>query len=316
MRRIVSSLLLTFVLANTSLQADYDQIDYTNMRMPTESNELTPGLLQGGSGMFAIETNSDTIGSSKFNKRGYKNEKISFTGFDIDGSMIFYFNKDNAEAVNLEIGYNRTNIHWKENIYFSQSIFNTASISINGQTGRMCNWNWKGKISFNIDTDHCDIQEYGTWDCFLWGRYNFQENIGLHLGIIALTGMKIDHVYPIFGFDWILSEKWKVNAVFPVNLSVVYVIDDTWSVNIAGRAIETRYRTGKHENLSKGLVQYFNKGIELGVNYDVGDSIQANIHVGEMLGGRLKIANKHNDRPRHFSFKGAPYVGAEVTVRY
>jgi|GEM_PF-1480731 len=316
MRRILYSFLLTFALANTALQADYDQIDFTNTELPSGNTDNEPGILQGGSGMFAIETNSDYIRPSKFNKKHLKHEEISFVGFDINASMIFYYDKDNHEAVNVDLGYNRTNIHWKENIFFTQNVFNTATISLNAQTSRMCDWLWKGKIAYNVDTDHFDIQEYSTWDLFGWGRYNLSDDYGLHIGIIVLTGMKIDHVYPIIGFDWIINEKWKLNAVFPVNMSVVYLIDEYWSLDVTFRAIETRNRVGKHENLSKAIVQYFNKGIEFGVNYDVGDSIQANIHLGQMLGGRLKIANKQNDRPRHFDFNSAPYIGAEVLVRY
>lgn len=316
MKRIFLPLLLPFVFANGHLKADYDQIDYSNTQLPKNVMENAPGIFQGGSGMFAIETNSDYVSRSNFDKRGYKHQKISFCGFDIAGSMVFYYEPEYAEAMNIELQYNRTNIHWKENFFFDQNIFNTASISLNAQSARMNDWLWKGKITLNMDTDHFDIEEYSTWDALLWGRNAYTECVGLHLGIIVLTGMKIDHVYPIIGFDWILSEKWKLNAVFPVDMSVVYVIDDNWSVDLRGRAIETRNRVGKNENLSKALVQYFNAGVELGINYDVGSSIQANIHIGEMLGGKLKIANKQNDQPHHYKFKSAPYIGAELLVRY
>lgn len=169
MRRILYSFFLTFALANTALQADYDQIDLTNTELPSGNSDNGLGILQGGSGMFAIEANSDHIRPAKFKKKDIKHEEVSFTGFDIDASMVFYYDKENHEAVNVEVGYNRTNIHWKENPYFDQNIFNTATVSVNAQTSRMCNWLWKGKIAFNVDTDHFDIQEYSTWDFFAWG---------------------------------------------------------------------------------------------------------------------------------------------------
>lgn len=315
MKRILSTVLLTLSL-NCYLQADYDVVDYTNTELPSGKSGQVPNLLKGGSGMFAIETNSDFISHSKFDKKTHKHQSISFCGFDIDGSMIIYYDKENNEAASVEIGYNRTNIHWKENNYFSQNIFNTATLSVNAQTSRMCNWLWRGKLSLNVDTNHFDLEEYSTWDCFIWGRNTYTDNVGLHMGIIVLTGMKIDHVYPIIGFDWVLTEKWKINAVFPVNMSVVYVIDDNWALNLKGRAFETRNRVGKNENLSRGLIQYFNTGLEFGVDYDVGDSIQANVHVGETFGGKIKIANRNNHNSRRFRFKTAPYIGAEVMVRY
>lgn len=315
MRRILYAFLITFAMANTTLQADYDQIDYTNNLLPT-GNAEKPGIFQGGSGMFAIETNSDVIAGANFNNKTHKHQKLSFCGFDVDASMVVFYEEEYHEAVNIELGYNRTNIHWKDNNHFSQSIFNTATLSVNAQSARMCDWLWKGKLSLNVDTDHFDVHQYSTWDCFIWGRYTYNDNFGLHVGIIALTGMKVDHVYPIIGFDWMINHKWKFNAVFPVDISVVYVIDEYWSLDIAGRAIETRNRLGKHENISKGIVQYMNKGIEFGVNYDVGDSIKANIHVGEMIGGRLKISNHQNRNSHRLPFGASPYLGAEVQVRY
>lgn len=318
MKKFFSSLLLIFALSS-NLQADYDQIDYTNNLLPGDgsgSSDNVPEFLKSGSGIFGIETSSDFISKSKFKKKGYRDQEISFSGFDVDGSMVFYYEKEYAEAANIELGYNRTNIHWKQNVFFEQSIFNTATLAINAQTSRMCNWNWKGKLAWNMDIDHFDIEEYSTWDCFIWGRNNYTNNVGLHIGIIALTGMKIDHVYPIIGFDWILSERWKLNAVFPVDMAVIYVADPNWSFNLRFRAFQTRNRTGKHEEHSKALVQYFNTGLELGADYGLGDSIQANIHVGETLGGRLRISNKQNKHPRRFKFKPSPYIGATIMVRY
>ncbi|HRD55626.1 MAG TPA: DUF6268 family outer membrane beta-barrel protein [Parachlamydiaceae bacterium] len=316
MKKVFSSLLMMFAIS--TLQADYDQIDYTNTLLPggQDSSDQVPAFLKSGSGIFGIETSSDYISKSKFKKKGHRNQEISFCGFDVDGSMVFYYEKKYAEAANIEIGYNRTNIHWKQNSYFSQNIFNTATVAINAQTSRMCNWNWKGKLAWNMDVDHFSVEEYSTYDCFIWGRNNYNDNVGLHIGIIALTGMKIDHVYPIVGFDWILSHKWKLNAVFPVDMALIYVADPNWSFNLRFRAFQTRNRIGKHEELSKALVQYFNTGLELGCDYAVGDSIQANVHIGETFGGRLRISNKHNKHPRRLKFKPAPYIGAEVMVRY
>lgn len=316
MKKSLYPLLAAFSLAVTFCHADYDQIDFVNTQLPKDNNGVKPAFLEGGSGAFAIETHSDFISKANFTKNCLKHQGVSFCGFDVDASMIFYYNKTYNEAANIEVGYNRTNIHWKQNEYFRQNIFNTATVAIAAQTSRMCDWTWKGKLGLNMDTDHFEFDEYSTWDLFIWGRYTYATNWGLHMGIITLTGMKIDHVYPIFGFDWIINNKWKLNAVFPVNMSVVYVIDDYWYVELKGRAFETRNRVGKHENLSQALVQYFNKGIEFGINYDMGSWIESNIHAGYTFGGHVKIANKNNNNSHRFKFGSSAYVGAEVLVRY
>lgn len=315
MKKKLYPLLMALALGNGALQADYDQIDFVNTQLPKGPSNIKPGFLAGGSGAFAIEVNGDYISRSSFKDSNYDDHKVSFSGFDIDASMVFYYNEKYSEAANIEISYNRTNIRWK-NYFFEQTIFNTATVAIAAQTSRMCNWTWKGKLALNMDTDHFDFDQYSTWDCFVWGRYSYNCNWGLHMGIITLTGMKIDHVYPIIGFDWMINDRWKLNAVFPVNLSLVYVLNDYWYFELKGRAFETRNRVGKNENLSQALVQYFNRGVEFAVNYDVGSSIEANIHAGYAFGGSVRVSNRNNRDSERHRFEGAPYVGAEFLIRY
>lgn len=305
MKKTLYSLLLALSASSTLVLADYNQIEYSDL-------QISEAEQQGAGGPWTIDVNYDYIGKSKFNKRGYKHQKIWFSGLDIDASMVFYYEPEYKEAANFEFGFNRTIIDWKENPYFTQTRFDTVNLSFGAITERLCNWLWKAKLTMNIDTQHKDLGLYSTYDALAWGRYHYSDDIGVHMGILILTGMKIDHVYPILGFDWEIDDRWTLNAVFPVDMSLVYAYDCNWSFETAIRAFQVRYRVGEHQPLPKAVTLYQSVGIELGVNYEVKDQIQFNFHVGSTFGGKLKVANKNNNQPHHFKFEPAPYAGVDM----
>jgi len=272
--------------------------------------------IEDGPGQFTIDLNYDRVARSKFTRKRHKKQNISFGVGQASAGFIFYYDKEVKEIATIEAGYTNTDIHWKENPYFHKKDFNVATLSVGAVTKRICRWLWKSKLAWNIDMDHPNFSEYSTWDFIGWGRYSYTDDIGIHLGLIVMTGMRIDHVYPILGFDWKFNEKWKVNAIFPLNISVVYAFDDNWSLDLAARGWETRNRVGKNEKLSKALVQYSNTGIELGANYDLGHRVHANIHIGYTTGGRLRIADKNNHHHHRLKFKAAPYAGGEIQLNF
>lgn len=311
MKKLLHKIGLTLALVNASL---YAEVDFNKQYYNEDFEESR--FNEGERGPFTVETSYDYIGSSKFNKRGFRSEKIWFSDLDIEASAVVYYNKECKEGLSVSLGYNASEIHWSKNIFTDQTFYQNANISIGAGTKRMPNWLWKGQLTYSLDVDHPKFSKYSTWDFLGWGRYTYRDDIGLHMGLIVLTGMKIDHVYPILGADWEINECWKINGVFPVNLSVVYAYNECWSFELAGRGWENRFRTGKHQPLSEGLLVYTNTGLEFGVNYDFRKSIHANIHVGYTTGGKLKVADKNNHHAHHFKFKAAPYAGAELIVNF
>jgi hypothetical protein len=149
----------------------------------------------------------------------------------------------------------------------------------------------------------------------LWGRYNYR-NVGVNLGFLALTGMKIDRVYPVIGVDWKWGQKWAINLVFPTNVSIVYSINKSWAAKLAGRLFYERHRLKHNEILDKGLIVYTTAGAEVGIDYTPNAKLLANIHVGYNMGGRFKKANMHYHNKRDFTIEGAPYAGCELDYSF
>lgn len=279
------------------------------------SEKITNNLSTDGGGPYNIDLSVDYIGSSKINKKCLEKQHIDFSEAEIDLSSIVYFEPCNFEGISLGVNYNVDNIKWRENPFFDQTRFSTAGVSIAGFSKRLNDWFWRAQVQMNIDTIHCQTENL-TWDILVWGRYTYSECIGIHAGFFAWTGIRIDHVWPIFGFDWRIDDQWKLSIVYPVNISLVYFFDCNWSVSIAGRALQNRHRAEDCAILPNAIVEYRNTGGELALNYICGKALEANIHAGYTFGGVLKIANHNNHHSRRFRFNGAPYVGGEVKISF
>ncbi len=160
-----------------------------------------------------------------------------------------------------------------------------------------------------------NIGDYACYDLILWGRYEYCEHIGVHVGFFAQAGMKMDRVYPIVGFDWKLSNRWKLNLVYPVNISLEYLLSKHWTIALAERNFNVRYRVRHRESHPKFLVRYENKGAELAIKYE--DNLTtANVHAGYTFGGLFKVANYNNHHPHHYRLDSAGYIGAEATIKF
>lgn len=311
MKKILGKFLSLMLLTTTFLSAEVGSgFDYEltiqSLQKPDDDKKRP----------FKFEISYDYIGRSKIDKRQFRGQHIQFAEGYAEISSVFYYNEKYEEGLTAHFGYTDTLMDWKQNPFFDKTHFHNYNFRLGFFSKRPCDWLLLGFVQMNLDADHPDPAEYATYDGLFWGRYQWKEQWGLHLGFIALTGMKIDQVFPILGFDWHPSPKWCVNAAFPVDLSIEYHLTPNWTIELEGRVFNSRYRVGKHENLEKGLFQYRNGGAELGLDYHYSTWLKANAHVGYAFGGRLKIANRHYKNKRHLDYNGAPYAGAEFGIRF
>jgi len=296
------------MLAVASLQADadlnsgnYNYYDLAELNQP---------------GAFTFTLSGNAVQNAKFKKWFLDKQKLEYRDAHADITAVFYYEKDCEEGLFAGAGYNNTRLHWKENPFFTESQFHMASVTLGGFTRRAPKWFWQGRVTMNIDTKHSRLSLYANYDTLLWGQYAYSRLVNLHVGFLAQTGMKIERVYPILGFDWQITPSWKLNAVYPVNLSIAYSLNKCWSFLFAGRFFDHRQRVGKNEPLSEGLWAYRASGAELAVNYDCDSWFKANFHIGSTLWTKLTISNKNNEHKRHFKIKSAPYIGGEMFVNF
>lgn len=297
------------------LLAELNQDDYTTERLlvnetKDESEDQCP---------FSLSVDFNATGKAKFEHDHCRHLKdVQFAIASIDGSMVFYYNSCCKEGLLATASYTYTRIKW-ENPFFEQNHFDTVSLGIGGFTERAENWLWQAQVLLNADVDYFQASQNLYWNLVLSGRYAYNECLGLSFGFIAFTGMKIDRIWPILGIDWQINESWKLNLIYPLNVSLVYAWNSNWSLAVAGRAFDERHRVGKakRERWERGLLEYRATGVEGSIRYkSCNGRWQAELHAGEILGGRVKVSNRHHRHIHRFNFKTAPYVGGEVAAKF
>jgi hypothetical protein len=295
-----------FILAALSVLADIeiDEQDVGSEKI-TQPAKRTP---------FGFETHVDVIAHSKINKGFYKEDKIDFAEAQVEAGSIIYYCPTYTEGIRAALGYSPTYLKWHENPWFDQDHFNIVSLSLTGFTKRADRWFWRTQLTANFDADQWS-GKYTTYDILLWGRYTYRENIGIHFGFLAQTGLRMDRIYPIIGFDWQISRKWKLSAVFPVNIALLYSFSSHWSIGGAGRFFNSRFRASHKDHSLKPLVRYTNTGAEIIIKYEK-ENTSANIHAGSTLGGTFRVANSKNHHARDYDFDSSAYVGAEMDVKF
>jgi hypothetical protein len=268
---------------------------------------------------YATNLFFDVTGKARVNHDDCKHNRfrsVQFAQAEIDVSKIFYYNPYCDEGLIATGAYNYMYLHWK-NPNIRQKHFHTLSVAIGGFSHRVCNWIWEGEVRFNATINHYSFCDYLTCDLMLAGRYAMSDCFGIHAGFIALTGMKVDHVYPVVGFDWQLDDRWKLNLVFPTNLSLVYSFGSKWSMELAGRFFDERHRAGNNQHLKRGIVEYRAGGIEAGVNYiSCSKNLHMNFHFGGLIGGSVKVSNRHHSHSHRHRFGGTPYAGGDIAFRF
>lgn len=257
------------------------------------------------------------FGAKVTNCKRLGNLQVGITQIDLN--RVVYYDPCHEEGIGVGLAYQWNYLNLEHNPYFSQKDIDTASVVFTGFTKRACEWKWSAQLSINFDNlRYWNIGEYMNYDMFLWGRYTYWENLGVHAGLFVQTGMKVDRVYPIFGVDWKINDQWMINAIFPMNIAVIYTFNPVWSLSLAGRFFDQIHRVKPHEPVPSAVWHYQSTGAELLLAYNPCKWLTANIHAGSTFGGYLKIANKHYESPPRARLRldPAPYIGAQMVATF
>lgn len=263
---------------------------------------------------FSFNTHGDFVAKTKIDRGSFKGDHIEFAEADAEVGAVVYYCPAYTEGIRLALGYSATYLRWVNSPWVRQDHFYLASLTLGGFTERLHRWFWRTQLTLNFDAKEWS-SSYMSYDLLFWGRYAYTENVGLHIGFLAQTGLRLDRAWPILGADWRLSPRWKINLVYPVNVSLEYTFAPSWSLAVAGRMFNSRFRISHHESYCKALIRYENLGAEVVLKYEA-RGVGANIHAGTTLGGRYRLADRHNHHAHSYHLEPSPYIGAEFDVKF
>lgn len=220
--------------------------------------------------------------------------------------------------LNFGLGYMNTKFsfsHHPKRTSFKQHDFHNMLVQVGATSREIDEWKIDGGLGLQINTDHFSSR-YTFFTGLLHGKQDYIHGSHLHVGIVAYSGLRYSRVLPILGFDYEFSKKLKLNAVFPLDMSLVYTIDDHWTIDTAIRFMLSRQRLNNNGTNPRGLVAYRNWGAEAGVTYAFNNRCKVNLHLGETFGGRMRISSKHNSHRKHLTLDSALYYGLEASFAF
>lgn len=301
---MIIRLTLLIILSLAQLCAEYDLQDFSSLQMPVRQRA------------FTLRGSGDALGKAKIKHHGDHEGKIQYGHAEGEFDAVIYYNDCHQEGISVGVGYEYSNLKWNQNCFFCKRDYNTAFLSTVFFTNRLPSWEWLFSANVNIDANNWEFNTYTSYDLLLWGRYEYNCHIGLHVGVYVETGMKLNLVLPVIGFDWKISDTLYLSAVYPLNISLNYTLNPRWTTAVAIRFFNDRHRAGECGLFYKALWRYCNTGLEAAINYNLCDRLTANLHVGYATGGRLRISNRHNHEAHHIRFNGCGYAGGAITLNF
>ena len=207
---------------------------------------------------YTVDVEFLSTGDAKFKDVGITNQHLNFQKWQALSSYTHHIGSHHGLV--FELGYSSDKFDWKENPAFTESTYNSLNFGIGTFSSALTNWLWKGGLYASVDTEEFDFTHYALYSGTLWGRYTYSDNIDIHIGIHGNVGMKKDEVYPIIGLQYSPDNRWKLNLVYPQNLSAIYSLNDLWSVSLIGEFFKNRHRVSKNAGtMSGGAIRHDSK---------------------------------------------------------
>ncbi len=156
------------------------------------------------------------------------------------------------------------------------------------------------------------LEKSGVYYGLMWGRYQFTEKAGVHVGWNGHYGIKNGYLLPLLGFDYRFLPRWQLNLIFPIDFSLTYWINPNWSCLVKYATFGRLYRHpwrihGGIGRYKDGIFEVYSSGAEIDLVYNFRGQLNAGICAGENFGGWILIMDHDNHHPRYFKYDSAPY---------
>lgn len=298
---LATLLLATSAIADAPYDLQYDSLD----SMDTKVDHF-----------WEIDGNVDFVGPARFTTPGVTKDHVDYHLWEVQLKYMQLLGCECDCGMFLGVGYANTGIRWKQNPNFHQDIFNNLCVDIGGFSSHFPGWLWKVDIGACFDADQWEVARYTLYSFTLWGRYELYPCLGVHMGVIAATGLYKDKTWPIIGIDYKWGERIKLNLVYPVDMSALYLLNDNWQIGVAQRLFWTRHRVGADEPVPRSLVEYRNTGTEARVVWIWDPILNVSAHAGYAWGNDLIITDQNDRNGTHYKFDGSYYFGGDLSFKF
>lgn len=213
-------------------------------------------------------------------------------------------------------GYDRITLDWHKNPFFKEKHFGYVNFAIGAYTTAFCDFLWSATLAIFIDTEVLDITNYALYEGVFFGEHKLSQELRFQVGFIVESGLNNDKIWPILGFEWDGGKRWRIGAVYPLDIAIEYRLMPELSIATSARFFQSRHRLKISEPLSQGLFQYQNIGIEGSLLCHPIQGFVLNGFIGTTLKGDLKITNPNYLIGTHYKLNNALYGGLEANLMF
>jgi hypothetical protein len=259
------------------------------------------------------------IGNAEFDSSSVKGSKLAYADGYANLFLSHHLNRHNA--LSWEAGYTYMNIDWDENPRFSQKQFNIGTASLAWISTSVDCWRWILRGGASVDTHSFNFGHTGVYHGLLWGRYQHTERLGLHLGAFGYGGIHNYYVMPVIGFDWLMSCKWRLNVIFPLDMAIRYYMSENWTLKVAYSGFGGPYRypfraRGGEGSYSSPIFMIHSNGADIDLKYHYKNTFYVSIGGGYNFGGWILIRNNENHHGKYYDYNTAPYALADFGLTF
>lgn len=264
-----------------------------------------------------VEGSYRWIGEAKFEKRHLSHLNYA------DASAGLYYTQaiDDENTLTYGLSYDFLRLHWNKNPRFSQTNFNYLNGSLGFVSTTLDRWRWIVNAGFSVDAERFDFGPSGVYHGMLWGRFHFTDCCGVHVGALGWYGVKNGRAFPVFGLDWKFNDQWSANAIFPIDYSVTYSFDESWSLEAAYANFGGTYkypRRAHHGTHPYGdpIFMVYSNAVDLTLKFKFEHLLRASLSFGWNFGGWILIKNHESHHGKYYHFNSAPYAQGSIALTF
>ncbi len=260
-----------------------------------------------------------TVANANFKEHKFRHQHVHYADAHAFAYYTHSLTPDNT--LTWELGYSFLEFDWKQNPRFKHDDYHFANASVGWVSTSLENWRWIFSGSVSVDAHSLNFGQTGVYYGLMWGRYQLNPTVGMHIGAAGYVGVQNGYLLPIIGIDWKASKHWQVNGIFPILVSIEYLFNNHFSTSLEWATFGRPYRFPIRardgvDRFKNGIFEVYSKGIELDLNYKIGNAFYASIGGGWNFGGWILIKDRHSNHGRYYKYNDAPYAQGRMMFTF
>ncbi len=262
-----------------------------------------------------LDANIYATGDASFDAPTIAGERFRYTQWDVEAS---YCKQVNAlSGVVAGLGYRWTRMGWSNSEFLRHPRFEEVGAFLRGFTHCLDCWMWKFGIGWWQQTYKLNMGRYGMAELFAWGRYDYiPGRLGLHIGFISLPGKRKGFTRPIIGLDYKFRNGFELDAVYPIDITLLYPVTYWFKTGIAARFNRSRERMRPDDIIPEGIIEYRNWGAEWRAVIEPICGIKAEAYIGSTIWTFVRVTTQHNKTVVYRNLDPVIYTGAHIFLAY